>query len=340
VRKFIIHAGTHKTGTTALQEFARHNQEILSQLGLYYPRAGRVGLAHHRLAWSLTGPPKDGSQWPAGVDPVVHVWGAVLEEVRARPEQTILVSSEEFSMGGLEEVHVRRIPQLLQNFEIVPILYFRRFDEYVQAVYSTSVLLGQPLERRAFPEYFATSLSGLAYSRRITPWRSVFRDSLIVKPYYRSSLVAQSIICDFFDTFGYAIDPAAAAKHSSVNAGLAWNIVECGRILSKFVSPSTMKKFYEFSDGIYRGKSGYDLLPPSSRRQLIQQSFAFFEREFGTCTDERLWRHLRGEDLPDSDADWEAVHRGRYAFLVRTLLDILAARRLTGGRRGMLASGG
>jgi hypothetical protein len=51
-----IHAGTHKTGTTALQRFLGANERALLESGLHYPRQGRVEWGHHNLAWELYAP--------------------------------------------------------------------------------------------------------------------------------------------------------------------------------------------------------------------------------------------------------------------------------------------
>ena len=39
MKRVILHAGTHKTGTTALQVFATRNPEVLARYGIYYPIA-------------------------------------------------------------------------------------------------------------------------------------------------------------------------------------------------------------------------------------------------------------------------------------------------------------
>ena len=52
-RRLIIHAGFHKSGTTALQEAFDAQSEELKAAGIVYPNIGRK--AHHRIAWALTG---------------------------------------------------------------------------------------------------------------------------------------------------------------------------------------------------------------------------------------------------------------------------------------------
>jgi hypothetical protein len=51
-RRLVIHAGFHKSGTTALQEAFDSQSEELRERGIIYPNIGRK--AHHRIAWALT----------------------------------------------------------------------------------------------------------------------------------------------------------------------------------------------------------------------------------------------------------------------------------------------
>jgi hypothetical protein len=62
-------------------------------------------------------------------------------EIRARPEPIILLSSEEFSL--LNRSQVQAVAAFLDDFDVVPLLYFRRYDEYMQAMYCTAVLASE-----------------------------------------------------------------------------------------------------------------------------------------------------------------------------------------------------
>lgn len=56
-RRLLLHAGLHKTGTTALQKFLHREAGALAGRGVLYPRTGRIGRSfdHHSIAWQLTG---------------------------------------------------------------------------------------------------------------------------------------------------------------------------------------------------------------------------------------------------------------------------------------------
>ena len=64
--KFILHIGTHKTGTTTIQKFLRANENELKSEGLYYPNFDLIGknkrYAHHEIAHALADKSKNLSQ--------------------------------------------------------------------------------------------------------------------------------------------------------------------------------------------------------------------------------------------------------------------------------------
>ena len=55
--KIFVHIGTHKTGTTSIQKFARSNEEKLKMKGFFYPGYSILGkkehYGHHHIAHAL-----------------------------------------------------------------------------------------------------------------------------------------------------------------------------------------------------------------------------------------------------------------------------------------------
>jgi hypothetical protein len=93
-RRLIIHAGFHKSGTTALQEAFDAQSEELKAAGIIYPNIGRR--AHHRVAWALTG-----RTWGwgkrGGEKTSIKEWEQLAKSINSSDEETILISSEFFS---------------------------------------------------------------------------------------------------------------------------------------------------------------------------------------------------------------------------------------------------
>jgi hypothetical protein len=88
--KIIVHAGFHKTGTTAIQSsfFAARNE--LSKAGITYPEVG--GKAHHKAIYSLMGKTW-GWEDRGGVLATDKKWRSFVKQVKSA-KSTVLVSSE------------------------------------------------------------------------------------------------------------------------------------------------------------------------------------------------------------------------------------------------------
>src|SRR5687768_11764911 len=86
MKTIFLHIGSTKTGTTALQSFFSLNEARLKTAGIGYPRTGRSGVAHHKLAEVILG--RKTARRP--------VYRELREEIEAAPEQTFVLSSEVF----------------------------------------------------------------------------------------------------------------------------------------------------------------------------------------------------------------------------------------------------
>ncbi len=89
-KKLIVHAGFHKTGTTALQSALFANIDKLTNFGINYPQVG--GKAQHKAIYSLMGKTW-GWEDRGGVTATDKKWKNLLKQVR-RAKKTTLISSE------------------------------------------------------------------------------------------------------------------------------------------------------------------------------------------------------------------------------------------------------
>jgi len=130
-----LHVGFDKTGTSALQRFFSDNAGPLQKCGIFYPGTGRSGLFQHH--W-LFAPVCDDAE-KVGFPPQ-RSWDelrqALMEEVSAREEPVVLLSSEMLSQG----VRLNELAALRDCFaETRIIVYLRRQDQYVMSAYEQSI---------------------------------------------------------------------------------------------------------------------------------------------------------------------------------------------------------
>ena len=89
--EIIIHIGTHKTGTTTIQDTLFHNRKLLKARGVVYPRIGLIA-PHHNLVTRWIDLPL---QFRARRSALAN-WES-LARAWAGGDETLLLSSEEFS---------------------------------------------------------------------------------------------------------------------------------------------------------------------------------------------------------------------------------------------------
>lgn len=136
--KIILHIGTHKTATSSLQYVLSSNRSLLESLGISYPRA-EWGTAHHSLPAHWV-PLPEKYQLKGGID----AWRRGLGVMSDR-DYTVLLSSEEFSRGAPDRVHMGQLRELLRGFDEVEIwCTLRNQASYIQACYMQIMVTRPP----------------------------------------------------------------------------------------------------------------------------------------------------------------------------------------------------
>jgi hypothetical protein len=201
MRRCFIHIGTHKTGTTAIQQLLSRNDSILEQKGYLYPKAGRPeGLpSQHNLAWQISDDHRFQDDYGTIDD--------LIKEVKNRSDDIIL-SSEDFECSLHHTPKFSGFISLLQShgFLVTVILYVRNQVDYLPRLYLTLLhfgldltfdkVLGPTLDRGEFRWHewiFNFDYSDLL--RRIEEHENV---NVIVRPYDQ----ARTSVCrDFLSIF-------------------------------------------------------------------------------------------------------------------------------------------
>jgi hypothetical protein len=130
-RRILLHAGLHKTGTTALQQFLAGAAGRLREHGILYPAAGRPYIApdaHHNVAWQLAGDRRFAPQ-SGGVEELAA-------EIAGFPGDAILTSEDFESVLGQPE---RLAPLLrhpaLRGHAFTIVFYVREQAAYLESLF-------------------------------------------------------------------------------------------------------------------------------------------------------------------------------------------------------------
>lgn len=131
----LLHAGTHKTGTTSLQRLLGDNGDALSAAGVYVPRTGRPHKtalefgAHHNIAWQFTGDPR--------FDPSAGTFDGLISEVKNAGRPLTVLSSEDFEYLHSRPGVLFHMRQELERagFTLRILVYLRQQDDYARSLY-------------------------------------------------------------------------------------------------------------------------------------------------------------------------------------------------------------
>lgn len=136
-RRLIIHAGFHKSGTTALQEAFDAQSEELKRAGITYPNKNRR--AHHRIAWALSektwGWGKRGGE---KVSP--REWQQLVKSINRSDENTIVISSEFFS--ELDGNAIRKFINAIKNRKVQVVFTLRPLVKLLGSSYQQYLKYG------------------------------------------------------------------------------------------------------------------------------------------------------------------------------------------------------
>jgi len=173
-RRLIVHAGFHKSGTTALQESFDAQSDELRAAGIIYPNIGRK--AHHRIAWALADRTwgwgkRGGEKTPR------RKWTELVKQVNSSDAQTILISSEFFSELSSEaiktiskEIKNRKVEVVFTVRPLVKLLgsSYQQYLKYgIKADYTTWLhsVLDKPGESKINPSFWKRNFHGQVVAR-------------------------------------------------------------------------------------------------------------------------------------------------------------------------------
>lgn len=152
-KKIYIHAGTHKTGSTYLQETLYANRALLRENGVLYPETG-LGIqhkhnrhAHRQIAFSLS---KEDDTAENLFEPIIQ------ELLRTDDLHTAIISYEGFCMPK----HTKSMHKILKSFDEVDLHIIFVFRPHVDFAISLFREICQNLKYRpSFYQFYKQALS-------------------------------------------------------------------------------------------------------------------------------------------------------------------------------------
>jgi len=232
MRRFFIHAGTHKTGTTLIQTVLRAHGNHLADHGFVYPQAGIIPEhnGHHNIAWEVSSDPRY-RQGFGTIDQLLHEIGST--------DRDVIISSEDFSSALAKPSTLDSFfTRLEQNgFEVFIVLYLRNQVDYIRSIYLELIKHGygtafEPfldllLERDMIQSDGNEQIWNLQYPSWLHNIPKDDHRKIIVRSY--DDARARSLILDFLSVLGLPRGDIAVNEELRIN-----EIWPLGAILIKF----------------------------------------------------------------------------------------------------------
>ena len=311
----VIHIGTHKTGTSALQAFFGNRADELDTRGVHYLRSGRAaGKAHHELSWAIR--ERHGAE--------ISAWDAVRTELGANAAATQVISSEAFWFTDPAGVKA----QLGEAKDLRIVMYLRRQDKYLQSLYKQTVAGGRRISFKQWREKFHFRGDYLSVVRQ---WADAFgKDALVIRPYERNGKTID-VVADFLGFLGLDAEGEFQRKKAGRNnPSPRRELMELIRAFNQLdVDVDRDKFFYEVVSRNEAYIRSADLLTFEECASLVEE-FAdgnrILAQEFYSGGETLFPEMIRGEPPaiwpPDSeeyfamlvdmlDAVWKAAKKGK-----------------------------
>ena len=217
--KLILHAGTHKTGTTAIQAFCAANREALAGQGIVYPtlpiKGTNASNQHHDLAHAFAG--KSSRLTAAKAVGLFKSWA---DDLRGTG-QTLLISAEPMwrhrgpvpatkpAQGGQDiwlserRAYLETLARAISDFDTRLVLVFRNPVDFIQSLYIENISSRPAGLAEDFPAYISAALrANLRYGENAQLFRELVAP---VECLNYESLSKDGLIPSFFERIGHPI---------------------------------------------------------------------------------------------------------------------------------------
>jgi hypothetical protein len=260
-KKIYIHIGTHKTGTSAIQDFLLLNRKTLARRGVLYPQKSRRDYVDSQEGEYIV-PEKKYRNYAA----LVHLC--------RRKDKNVILSSETFSLI----TNVSAMKAALGDANAVIICYLRRQDNVLQSLYNQSVKGGgyyKDIGDFVFPH-------PLDYFELLGRWAAVFgKENIVVRPYEKQQFKDNDLISDFLSIVGLELTVDFARLAKNANPRLPLEALEYMRLLNsllrdkkmskaikKRLIPYCLERFKDSTASLYFEQS---LFTPAQKRAILER---------------------------------------------------------------------
>lgn len=267
----ILHIGTEKTGTTAIQKALEKEKKLLRDSNAVYPSVFHRGNDPKIVCYAMENHSMDmrKRRYHLDNDAAIDRFRDRLrrdmaEELKESPETTIIVNEHLSRLRELGELE--RLKQFLLEFfdEVKIILYLRRQDKLMKSMYSTVVKVGGVRSNvfPTWPEHKAGDFTTFDYRRIVDLWCHVWgEDCVTIRTFDR--LLNGDVVADFMNFAN--IDVPEGKVFERQNESISYQAIHTLREINKHVPKELRGNLGPMSGRLFPGKG-----MPITRSEAIE----------------------------------------------------------------------
>lgn len=217
----VLHIGSGKCGSSAIQQALRLNRGALADLGVLVPDStlrpeGVLDETGHLLYLERL------RTNPKATEELRTRWQGCREAMLAKGLHTLIVSSESLLLHG--EGLMGALASAGESFDVRAVAYIRRQDDFLLASWKQWWVKVEP-DFSAWLDRVTGTLGD--WESALARWEAAsFVDELVVRTFERARLIGGDVVPDFFQAAGIRVGPALRGTEvnrsvSDVVAGIA-----------------------------------------------------------------------------------------------------------------------
>ncbi|MFH1137326.1 MAG: hypothetical protein V1816_14745 [Pseudomonadota bacterium] len=269
VKTIYLHIGTHKTGTTSIQNFCTENTEFLKKQGYIYPKCCWYYYGHHRIPFSLKKQKDIRRDDIPDFDTEISELKQCIDNCK---EDKIVISSEEFSV--LKSEAVKQLMTALNCYNVYIVLFLRRQDHLLLSIYNQQI---KDFNNKKFVHYaemknqVSAFYPSFNYNNLVKTWEKfVGKERMIVCLYNEEGNEAiKDFLCSI-DFGEHKIANSEVLANQSINPK-ALEMVRISKSLS--LPKEKVQLFYELGLRLFKSDGSYKYLLTRKIREEILSSF-------------------------------------------------------------------
>jgi hypothetical protein len=261
-KQIVIHVGTHKTGTTTIQDFLRANRRWFRTEGYLYIGSPLLFKMFKNRSYNS--------------DLVSECKKTFAVKTTAfNRNKKFFISCENLSGDPWDgyknsDIIAEMLRDIFPNFDVKIVLYLRRQDLFIESLYVQYIQQGGVL---SFDEYYNNVSVGVDFNwlNLVEGFSKIFgKSALTIRVFETENMISHDLITDFCSTLN--IIPHIEER-SAKNVSYARDILEYARLSNRHLGSSAKKSLRRQLQALAVGYDSkkYSYLSEEKRKDLIER---------------------------------------------------------------------